>query len=85
MGKEIELRKHPNYKRLAPFQGETPIAFALRYAAHLVSPPKVEGESDEIQCQDVAKQIRSIESEVEAAWAFEGLGSEKLEPSPKEK
>ena len=66
----IRLENHPNYKQPIPTpQLETPIAFALRCAAHLISPPKEDGEDDEISCEVVAEQIIEMTEEIETAWA----------------
>lgn len=68
MGKSERLDSHPNYKQQTPRAGESLVEFTLRWAAHLVSPPKVDGESDENECTDIAQQILEIGSEVSAAW-----------------
>lgn len=53
------LRDHPNYEFPSPKKGESQIAFALRCAAHLLSPPQQDGESQEIECVEAAAQIKS--------------------------
>lgn len=39
------LSSHPNYRKTRPKPGESAIAYALRTAAHLVSPPKLPDET----------------------------------------
>jgi len=75
--KKESLSSHINYKPILPEQNESPISFALRAAAHLISPSQVSGESNEIECVDVAKQILGLKDELEQKWrAF--IGSPKL-------
>lgn len=62
------LSYHPNYKQKEPIDGESQIAFALRSAAHLLSPPQEAGESNELECIDVAVQILNLQDSLEAIW-----------------
>ena len=62
------MNVHPNYKRPARRSGETPIEFAVRSVAHLISPPMVAGENHEIECTDLAKQVLDLIPTLEAAW-----------------
>ena len=62
------LKEHPNYKDLTPIKGESLVAFTLRYAANLVSPPQYEGESYEVECTTIKDGILSLEEEIEAAF-----------------
>jgi hypothetical protein len=62
------LATHINYKQGEPFPYETQIEYALREAAHLLSPPKVENESLEIECVEAAKQIRALAPKLQKSW-----------------
>ena len=64
MGSYSMLR-HPNFKLKKQRKNESDTRYALRMAAHLVSPPKVIGETFTMQCSDVAKQIRELEKIIE--------------------
>jgi hypothetical protein len=64
----VKMMSHPNYAQPDPIQGETLIQYALRCAAHLVSPPQEEGESYDIECVNVAASILSIDRDIEARW-----------------
>ncbi|WP_158600324.1 hypothetical protein [Fibrisoma montanum] len=63
-----EMKKHPNYKELTPNTGETLVAFSLRCAAHLISPPQEEGEDYELECVDVAVAIQALAPDIEQKW-----------------
>jgi len=63
-----QLKDHPNFELPAPRRGETSICYALRCAALLISPPKLEGENYTIACAEVARQIEALEAEVERLW-----------------
>jgi hypothetical protein len=62
------LATHVNYKQGEPFPYETQIEYALREAAHLLSPPMTEGESQEIECVEAAKQIRALAPKLQKLW-----------------
>ena len=62
------LKKHPNYKDLTPIKGETLVAFTLRYAANLVSPPQYKGESYDVECTTIKAGILSLKEEIEKAF-----------------
>ncbi len=62
------LKDHPNYKMPVPRKGESQIAFAIRCAANLLSPPQNPGESYEVECVDAARQIRSLTKECKRAY-----------------
>lgn len=62
------LKSHPNFKEQAPIDGETQIDFALRVAAHLISPPFEEGESTHIECIDLASAVRALAPELNDIW-----------------
>ena len=64
-----KLKDHKNYKETKPIKGESQIAFALRAAANLLSPPKCDGESDEIECVDAAADIMDLKDSLEKVWA----------------
>jgi len=63
-----ELMAHPNYESIMPLKGESKVSFALRAAAHLVSPPMVEGESNEVECVDVANSILLLKGDIDKRW-----------------
>ncbi len=63
-----QLNEHPNFELPAPFPGETSIHYALRCAALLISPPKLEGENYSIRCVEVARQIADLEDDLEQLW-----------------
>lgn len=63
-----KLTDHPNFSLPAPELGESAISFAMRCAAHAVSPPQDAGESYEVECVDVAQQLRDLTEAVEAKW-----------------
>ena len=69
MGKGRSLYDHPRYHLLDPLPEDTAVSYALRCAANLVSPPKVGGESDEIECNQVAADILLLKKQVEERWA----------------
>lgn len=62
------LKLHPNYKDLEPIKGESIVAYTLRYAANLVSPPQFEGESYDIECVTIKAGILGLEKEIEEKW-----------------
>lgn len=62
------LKCHPNFKEQIPIDGETQIDFALRAAAHLISPPFVDGESTHIECIDLASAVRALSTELNDIW-----------------
>ena len=62
------LRDHPNFVLPAPQKNETLVNFTLRCAAHLLSPPKIEGEDMEVSCQEAAQEIRALDSLIEKKW-----------------
>jgi hypothetical protein len=62
------LKSHPNYKDQQPYKGEGLVAYTLRCAAHLVSPPQFEGESYDVECTDIASGILSLEEEITKRW-----------------
>lgn len=63
-----EMRNHPNYLLPTPIKGETQIAFALRCASHLVSPPQELHESYDVECVDVRDGILSLLEDVTKRW-----------------
>lgn len=63
-----DLRTHINYEHTEPVYAETLVAYALRCAAHLVSPPMLPDEDNEFECQDVAAQILLLEKEITEKW-----------------
>ncbi len=66
---KLSLSGHPNYSPSPPVTGETAIAFALRRAAHLLSPPMDSAESNEIECVSAARQVAGLLEELEKQWA----------------
>lgn len=68
MGGTILLSQHPKYKEGDPYMFESSIDYALRSAAHLVSPPQLKGESNEIECVAVAKQIVELGPNLQKRW-----------------
>lgn len=68
-GKLIDMMKrHPKYTPLVPEPGETMVAFTLRWAAHLVSPPQEPDESYDLECVDIAQAILCLRHDVNEAW-----------------
>jgi hypothetical protein len=63
------LKSHPNFKEQVPLEGETQIEFALRSAAHLISPPMEDGESTHIECVDLALAVRALAPELNDIWS----------------
>lgn len=62
MGKAQSLSSHPNFQPPPPPSQETIeeiVRYTLEYAARLISPPKVDGEDEEIECDDVAAELRN--------------------------
>lgn len=68
-GKTTSLYDHPNFSISGPRDRETQIAYALRMAAHLLSPPKKPGENDSIACEDAAVEIQRLSASLESLWA----------------
>ena len=62
------LINHPNYHPTGPYRDETCIAFTLRRAAHLLSPPQEPRESEGMKCVDAAQQIRNLHYELQTEW-----------------
>lgn len=62
------LKSHPNYKEPQPFKGEGLVAYTLRCAANLVSPPQMDGESYDVECTEIKSAILLLESEIEKKW-----------------
>lgn len=63
-----DLTSHSNYKHSEPVEGESVIAYTLRCASHLVSPPMEDGEDNEFECVDVARQILALEKKINEQW-----------------
>lgn len=63
-----DLRTHPNYKETKPQANETIVAFTLRCAAHLISPPMEDDEDNEFECIDIAEQVLALEKSVTHRW-----------------
>ena len=63
-----DLRTHPNYKETEPQEGESIIAFTLRCAAHLVSPPMLDDEDNEFECTEISEQILALEKAITKRW-----------------
>lgn len=61
----LQMKAHPNFKDLYRDQGETAVSYVLRRVAMLVSPPKVEGESHERECEALAAAILGMKDELE--------------------
>lgn len=66
------LKAHPNFKPPDPIMHsnrdvEAIVKLTLEYAARLASPPKVEGESEERPCDEVAAEIRGSVGDVLSA------------------
>lgn len=68
MGNSASLASHVNYKQGEPRPYESKIEFALRSAAHLLSPPMVDDESHEIECVDAAQEIRELAPKLQKIW-----------------
>ena len=69
MGYSIpKLSDHPNFGFTNPQPGETQIEYALRSAAHLLSPPKVDGEDEEIKCDVAAAEMISLNGILQNRW-----------------
>lgn len=69
IGRKVsEMRAHPSYLLPTPTEGESQIAFALRCASHIVSPPQFEGESYDVECTTVRDGILSLLDEVTQRW-----------------
>lgn len=75
-----ELKSHPNYEDKKPRVGETLVQFTLRCVAHLVSPPMVPGESNEVECVDLRDAILLLDKEIQRKW---NTHVKKLEKSAK--
>lgn len=63
-----KLKEHPNYSKQIPLENETQIDFALRVAAHLISPPQENDESTHIECIDLAAAIQALAPELNKIW-----------------
>lgn len=68
MGFSQSLILHPNFELMRPYPYESAISFALRCAAHLVSPRQEPDESEETECTDMANQIEELRPTVEELW-----------------
>lgn len=64
-----KLKEHPNYSKQIPIENETQIDFALRVAAHLISPPQEIDESTHIECIDLAAAIQALAPELNKIWS----------------
>lgn len=64
------LQKHPNYEDVEPDEFDTPISFALRFAANLISPEQEDQESYDIECVDIFKALTcpEIKREITEIW-----------------
>lgn len=65
------LSMHPNYEQPMPKEGEDLVAYTLRCAAFLISPPQLPGESNEIECVDVAAQVLALAADIRRTWGLE--------------
>lgn len=63
-----KLKEHPNYSKQIPIEGESQIEFALRVAAHVISPPQENDESTHIECVDLAAAIQALAPELNKVW-----------------
>ena len=63
-----DIRTHPNYEETEPVEGESIVAFTLRCAAHLISPPMESDEDNEFECVDIAAQILTLEKSITKRW-----------------
>lgn len=63
-----KLKEHPNYTKQIPLENESQIDFALRVAAHLISPPQLVDESTHIECIDLAAAIQALAPELNKIW-----------------
>lgn len=61
----LQMKAHPNFKELYRDLEETTVSYVLRRVAMLVSPPKVEGESHERECEALAEAILGMKDELE--------------------
>lgn len=77
-GQRVNLSSHPNFRPPdAPpdVTIRSIVDYTLRYAANLVSPPQLEDEDDEIECIDVAAELRLSTDDVLRALDAVRLGA----------
>ena len=53
-----------------PEAKENEIEFASRCISHLISPPQIVGESDNIECVDLAAAILEYSKEITETWNY---------------
>ena len=63
-----QLSAHPNFELPFPQHGEDVIAYTLRCAAVLISPPKLDGEDEDTACEIVADAILNLYKPILARW-----------------
>ena len=63
-----QLSLHPNWEIPRPQLHEDVIAYTLRCAAMLISPPKIEGENEDTPCEVVADAVQLLADEVRYMW-----------------
>jgi len=61
----FNMFNHPNFRILPRKKKESDTKYALRMAAHLVSPPKEYGEHYTMECSDIARQIIALGKRLE--------------------
>lgn len=66
----LDLKKHPNYKHTVPERDDTPISFALRFVANLISPKQEDNESYDIECVNIKSALTCdrINREITNIW-----------------
>ena len=67
-----QLSAHPNWEMPQPEPQEDVIAYTLRCAALLISPPKIEGEDEDTSCEVVANAVKRLAEEVRRVWTETG-------------
>ena len=68
MGKADRLIEHPNFHFPDPNDFSDAISYTIETIALLISPPKLDGEADEFECDYIAYQVREIEGQIKHRW-----------------
>ena len=63
-----QLTRHPNFQLPVPRKRESLVAYTLRCAAMLISPPKVVGEDEETPCEVIAHAVRKLAPAIQRRW-----------------
>lgn len=63
-----DLKNHPKFKMPVPAKDENIVGFTCRCIIELISPAKVDGEDNELDCEKLSDAIWLFKNDIEKAW-----------------